>query len=338
MVRFVFGIIFVVCGIIAWFAAKGFQRQLVQQRDLSTREVVSREAPSLYASGTRMGARITLGLGLLLIVWSTVRVVPANHVGIPTEFGSIGNPLNSGFQFTTPWTDITKFSTRMQELSMLGAADDPTVNNDDGRGDSIEVRGSDGYVMWSDVTVRYFIEGDSASDLFRLVGSEDGVKERLVRPEVREAVRVEFAKWTAEQGYTSERDAIREAIFADLEVRLARYGLRLDSVAVRNVAPDPVLANAISERAAARERALQATIQQGTDLTLAETRKLVAETDAAAKVAAAQGEADANRILAASITDEILMLKRIEALRDANTVYVPDGTQILVAANGSTPT
>lgn len=268
-------------------------------------------------------------VGILLALWATVRVVPANSVGIPTQFGSIGQPMESGFHFTAPWTTVHTFSTRMQESSMLGATDE----GDKGKDDSIEVRGSDGYLMHVDVTIRYFIEEDNAAALFKLVGSETGIRERLVRPEVREAVRVAFAEYTAEEGYTSGREAIRSAVADDLAKRLQRYGLRLDSVAIRNVAPDATLSKAISERAAAREKALQATIDQQRQETEAQTRLEVAKTDAEAKQVAARAEAAANEIITASLSDELLRLKQIEALKDANTVYVPSDASVLIGGS-----
>jgi regulator of protease activity HflC (stomatin/prohibitin superfamily) len=216
----------------------------------------------------------------------------------------------------------------MQELSMLKAADE----GDKAKDDSIEVRGSDSYQMFVDVTVRYFIESPSAPSLFRLVGTEDGVKQRLVRPDVRELVRIEFTKYTAEEAYTAKRQAILDNLTASVKTDLQKYGLRLDSIAIRNVALESTLAKAIADRAAAREQALQATIEQGKQVTEAETRRKVAETDAQAKVIAAKGEADSNNILNASLTPELLQLRRIEALEKANTIYVPDNSNILVGA------
>jgi regulator of protease activity HflC (stomatin/prohibitin superfamily) len=313
MIRFVLGVIFLIAAL-SFFG-------------------VSRVLTGKTYGGTEKKKIATLAaiplaiLAVLLLGFSTVRIVPSNTVGIPTTFGSIGQAKGAGFHLTAPWTSINTFSTRVQESSMLDVLDE----GDRAKKDAIEVRGSDGYQMRVDITIRYFIEEKSASALFRLVGSETGIRERLVRPEAREAVRVVFAKFTAEEGYTSQREAIRTEIEADLAKRLLKYGLRLDTVNVRNVAPDPVLASAISDRAKAREQALQAEITQKTQVTEAETRRKVAETDAKAKVIAAQGEADSNAIITASLTPELLTLKQIEALEKANTVYIPAGSQVLVS-------
>lgn len=327
MIRFVFGILFLVVALVAFLAARAGRRNAARKKEAGRNSTDSED----MAFVGRLVGWASVGLAILLVGWSCIRVVPANHVGIPTQFGSIGAPMDSGIKFVAPWTDVNTFSTRMQESSMLGATDE----GDKAKDDSIEVRGSDGYLMRVDVTARYFVQPEAASRLFRLVGSEDGIRERLVRPEVREAVRVAFAAYTAEEGYTSEREAIRALINDDLASRLEKYDLRLDSVAVRNVSPDTTLAKAISDRAAAREKALQANIEQGRLLTEAETRKKVAETDATAKIIAANAEAEANDIVAASLTPEVLQAKQIEALRDANTVYLPLGSSVIVAGTQS---
>lgn len=334
MAIFVIGIIIAVAGIVGIFVGRGYKRKAERSRTAAAQEETrfktsyledADEAEDVHrvVRGFSVGAIL---LGVVVVVLSTMRVVPANTVGIPTEFGSIGSPKSSGFHIVTPWTKINTFSTRVQETSMLDVVDE----GDKMSADAVEVRGSDGYSMRVDITVRYFIKPAAASDLYRLVGSMDGIRDRLVRPEVRESVRVIFANYTAEEGYSSERVAIRGLIEQDLKVRLDRYGLTMDAVNVRNVNPDPVLAQAISDRAAARERALQAEITQKQQVTEAETRRKVAETDAQSQIIAAQAQADANKILNASLTAELLELRRIEALEKANTVYVPVDTSVIV--------
>lgn len=333
MFSFVIGLILIAVAVITFLSSRICAKKSTTARQKEdtdgyrTRGMVSdSQHYGQLASGLKIGSVVAFVFSLMFTIFPCIQVVDANAVGIPVSYGSIQEPVDSGFHLMAPWVDVHTFSLRMQETSMLRAIDE----GDKAKDDSIEVRGSDGYLMNVDVTVRYFIVGESANTLFKLVGSEDGVRDRLVRPEVRESVRSWFAKYTSEEGYTSEREAIRQNITTDLTARLAKYNLRLDSVAIRNVAPDATLAQAISDRAAAREKALQATIEQDRLITEAETRRKVADTDAKAKVIAAQGEADANEIITKSITPELLTLKQIEALRDANTVYIEPGTSIIV--------
>lgn len=269
---------------------------------------------------------LALGGSLFFLLLACVRVVPANTVGIPTTVGSIGQPMSPGLQFVLPITEIHTFSTRLQESSMLATLEEGDRVTDD----SIEVRGSDSYAMNVDITIRYYVGADSASDLFRRVGDMDGIRERIVRPEAREVVRIAFGHYTSENSYTSGREQVSVDINELMEERLAPYGIILDRVDVRNVNPEERLRVAIGERAAARERATQAVIEQEQRITEAETARREAEIHAEAARLAAQGEADANRLVAESLTPELLQQQYFDALREGNTVFVPENSDVIV--------
>lgn len=207
------------------------------------------------------------------------------------------------------------------------------------KNDAIEVRGSDGYAMQVDITIRYAVRTEAASNLYRRVGNMDGIRDRIVRPETREGVRLVFARFTAEEGYSGAREKISSEINDVMEERLDPYGLDLDQVNVRNVNPEESLRKAIAERAAARESAEKEKIVQDQAFTAAEGKKRVATEEAAARQIAAQSEADANAKVNASLTTNVLEARRIEALGKANTIYVPSDAIVDARQNpgGSTP-
>lgn len=257
-------------------------------------------------------------------VASVIRVVPANNVGIPVTLGHIGKPMNSGVQFTAPWTKINNLSTRVQELSMLAAEDE----GDKGKDDSIEIIAAGGGAMNVDLTVRYYVKAEKADDLFRQAGSMDLIKERFVRPDAREVTRNVFSLYTAEEGYSTERALISQTILEELGPRLAERGIILDSVNVRDVRPEQQVLQSINNILKARNEAAQALEQQKKDVTDAETRRQVAEKDKQATITKAEGDAEAVRIaaeaqseannkIAASLTQELTELKIAEACADA---------------------
>lgn len=273
-------------------------------------------------------------IAFTFFIFSVVRVVPANSVGIPVTFGSVGGELSPGLKIVSPFTSIRTFSTRLQELSMQ--------DKDNGEaGDAITVRGSDGYEMRVAVTVRYKVLQESAVPLFRRVGSMDGIRDRIVKPEVSEAIRIVFADYTAEDGYSLKRTEVSADANEIIRARLAPYGLELDAVLIRNVDPNQNLKTAIDERSAARERALQAKLEQEKQVTEAETRKQVAERDAAAAITAADGqakarvigataEADANKLITASLSVLLNDYIRAQALSSAETIYIPSDSSLLI--------
>src|SRR5262245_12679269 len=69
-----------------------------------------------------IASRAALGLGivipLLVIAFSTFRVIPAGHVGVATLFGRVEpQPLPEGLNFINPLKDVTLMSTQVQRRS-----------------------------------------------------------------------------------------------------------------------------------------------------------------------------------------------------------------------------
>ena len=306
----------------------------------------------------RVGTLVALGLliaSLFLIVSSLVRVVPANTVGIPTTLGQVGSPLNAGLHFTAPWTTITEFSTRTQELSMLRAADE----GDKAKDDSVTIIASGGGSMAVDITIRFALKQEQAAALFKQAGTLDLVKDRFVRPDAREVVRNVFGLYTAEQGYSTKRAEIAGKITDQLRTRLSTRGILIDSANVRDVAPDTQQLAAINAILQSRNEAAKALEDQKKQTTQAETRKQVAtldkqaavtkaEADAAAVTISAQAQADANAKIAASLTPELVDLEKTKACAaaiattNAQVVNVCGGsangspTSLIVDSRGAT--
>jgi regulator of protease activity HflC (stomatin/prohibitin superfamily) len=255
---------------------------------------------------------------------SFIRVVPANTVGIPTALGKVGEPLVAGLHVTAPWTTITEFSTRTQELSMLRAPDE----GDKAKDDSVSIIAAGGGSMSVDVTVRFALAQDKSAELFRQAGSLQLVKDRFVRPDAREVVRNVFGQYTAEEGYSVKRAEIAVKITELLKPRLADRGILIDSVNVRDVAPDTQQLAAINAILQSRNEAAKALEDQKKQRTEAETRKQVAELDKQASVTkaeadaqvvtlAASAQAEANTKIAKSLTTELLDLEKTKACANA---------------------
>jgi regulator of protease activity HflC (stomatin/prohibitin superfamily) len=345
MGRLVGGIVLFLIGLVVFVVARVNIRQ--QRNALSTVGKGRGALSELWKLFQFVGAALSV-LALFVTGSAFVRIVPANTVGIPTTFGKVGAPLNSGFHITAPWTEITGFSTRIQELSMLRAADEGDKSKDD----SISVIASGGGSMKVDVTVRFSVAPDQADELFRLAGSIDLIKDRFVRPDTREVVRNIFGEFTAEQGYSTERAKIATQVTDQLAERLARRGILVDSVNVRDVLPEQQVLDAINAVLQTRNQAAQALEDQKKQVTEAQTRKQVAtldkeaaitkaEAEAQAVSIAAQAQAEANQKIAASLSPELVQLEIAKACADAiaktgaqvvNVCGTPGGTGGAIAA------
>ncbi|MGW8766954.1 prohibitin family protein [Streptomyces sp. NPDC055815] len=258
------------------------------------------------SKGLKFGALGALLAGLFSLVASMTYVISAYEVGVPVAFGKVGSPMTSGMHVKSPFTDVTTFSTRPVDLNLSDK-------------DVVEVRSSQGGVMYAEVTVKWSVDQAKAVELYKLAGSEDAIQQRLVYPDSREIVRNVFARHTSEQGYASDREGISAEINALIKERLAPRGINVTTVNLRNVKPSDALQGQIDRKIQQQQATERATEASRTAKAEADRRRIEAE-----------GIARANKILNDSLTDKVLMNQCIDAYKEAaakNPVYaVPCGS------------
>ncbi|HMC02009.1 MAG TPA: prohibitin family protein, partial [Flavobacteriaceae bacterium] len=127
-------------------------------------------------------------------------------------------------------------------------------------------------------------------------------KERVLLPAIRSAARSVVGRYTPEQLYSSKRDAIQEEIFEETKKYVEDQYIQLNEVLVRDVTLPPTIKDAIERKLKQEQESLEY-----------EFRLITADKEAQRQIIEAQGKADANRILSASLTDKILQDKGIEA-------------------------
>ncbi|MEV6208555.1 prohibitin family protein [Kitasatospora sp. NPDC051914] len=268
--------------------------------------LVLRRRRVLTGRAVTAGGLLASVLGLLAGLATFVHVVEPYEVGVPTTLGKVGGTWQPGLHLKSPLTDVTTFPTRPADLDLTGK-------------DTVEVRSSEGGVLYADLTVKWSIDPRHTQALYKLAGSADAVQRRLVYPDSREIVRNVFARHTGVEGYSSQREAIAAEIERLVTERLAPRGILVNGVNLRNVKPSDSLQQAIDQKLKQDQATAQAEAAVRTAKAEAEKRKIESESTAAA-----------NTAIANSLTDKILMSQCIEAFKTAaekNPVYAsPCGT------------
>ncbi|MFG3495664.1 prohibitin family protein [Streptomyces sp. NPDC047928] len=256
--------------------------------------------------GFRLGAVGALLAGVFAGLASCLHVISAYEVGVPVTFGKVGSPMTSGMNFTSPFTTVTTFSTRPVDLNLSDK-------------DVVEVRSSQGGVMYVEVTVKWAVTPAKAVELYRLAGSESAIQQRLVFPDSREIIRNVFARHTSEEGYASAREKINTEIADLIKERLAPRGIDVTTVNLRNVKPSDQLQSQIDRK-----------IQQEQATERSQEAARTAKAEAERRRVEAEGIARANKILNDSLTEKVLLNQCIDAFKEAaakNPVYaVPCGS------------
>ena len=188
-----------------------------------------------------------------------------------------------GFHVVAPWNIMHVYDVRETQLE-----------------EEMEVLSSNGLNIKVDVTVRVHAAYDMIGDLHEEFG--DDYLTSLVRPEVRAAVRKVIGQFTPEELYSTKRDEVQQLIQEDLEKTLKENYVSLRATLIRDIELPEKVRTAIEEKIEAEQLALKY------EYILAQERK-----EAERKIIEAQAKADANRILNASLSGNILKDKGIEA-------------------------
>lgn len=192
-------------------------------------------------------------------------------------------PLGEGFHLVAPWNKVYVYEVRRQEVF-----------------EKMKVLSSNGLDIQLDASAWYMPQYNELGELHQQIG--EGYLDRILLPTIRSAARSVVGRYTPEQLYSSKRDAIQAEIFEETKKIVAGQHIVLDEILVRDVTLPPTIKEAIERKLKQEQESLEY-----------EFRLVTAEKEAQRQRIEAQGKADANRILSASLTDKILQDKGIEA-------------------------
>lgn len=231
---------------------------------------------------------IIVAIILIIILAKSAVTIDAGHAGVLYETLKNGvdsekEPLGPGFHIIAPWNRVIDYETLQQE--------DP---------ETMSVLSSNGLDIKLDASVLYEPDIKNLGRLHNEKG-KDYLK-RVLKPAVRSAARSVVGRYTPEQLYSSKRDAIQEEIYLETKNIVESQYIQLNNILIRDVTLPPTIKEAIERKLKQEQQSLEY-----------EFRLVTAHKEAERQIIEAQGKADANRILSASLTDKILQDKGIEA-------------------------
>jgi len=258
-----------------------------------------------------------LALGTILFVGSMVVVVPVGSVGVKELFGQIDDvPLMAGPHLINPLKTVHEMEVRTRNYTMSSVGTEGQKTGDD----SIAVITADQLQVKLDVTVLYALDPMRCPDIYKHIGME--VDEKIVRSEIRTALRDGAASYTASDLYTTRRAAFVDQVDKSLQRTLTDRGIHLEQVLLRNVMLPDQITKAINDKLAADQEAQKMTFVLLKEKQEAERKRIEAE-----------GQAKAQQIVSASLTPQIIEYQRIQALRAIGD----KGNLIITPMGGATP-
>ncbi|MFD0836255.1 prohibitin family protein [Mariniflexile aquimaris] len=192
-------------------------------------------------------------------------------------------PLGEGFHIVAPWNKVIVYEVRQQELF-----------------EKMKVLSSNGLEIQIDGSAWYQPVYNDLGKLHQTLG--ENYLQRVIQPAIRSAARSVVGRYTPEQLYSSKRDAIQDEIFLETKKILANQYIQLNEFLVRDVTLPGTIKDAIERKLKQEQESLEY-----------EFRLVTAAKEAEKVIIEAEGKAESNRILSASLTDKILQDKGIDA-------------------------
>nr|WP_299382056.1 prohibitin family protein [Allomuricauda sp.] len=211
-------------------------------------------------------------------------------------------PLGEGFHLVAPWNKVYVYEVRRQEIF-----------------EKMKVLSSNGLDIQLDASAWYQPNYNDLGKLHQEIG--ENYLQRIILPTIRSAARSVVGRYTPEQLYSSKRDAIQQEIFEETQKIVGNQYIVLDEVLVRDVTLPPTIKEAIERKLKQEQESLEY-----------EFRLVTAQKEAERQRIEAQGKADANKILSASLTDKILQDKGIEATLKLS--QSPNSKVVVVGSSG----
>lgn len=210
-------------------------------------------------------------------------------------------PLGEGFHIVAPWNKVFIYEVRQQEIL-----------------ERMSVLSSNGLDIKLEASIWFQPDFAQLGKLHQ--EKSEMYKERVLLPAIRSAARSVVGRYTPEQLYSSKRDAIQQEIFEETRKIVEDQYVQLNEVLVRDVTLPPTIKEAIERKLKQEQESLEY-----------EFRLVTAAKEAQKVIIEAEGKAESNRILSASLTDKILQDKGIDA-----TVKLSESpnTKIIVIGSG----
>jgi regulator of protease activity HflC (stomatin/prohibitin superfamily) len=210
--------------------------------------------------------------------------------------------------------NLVQMEVRTRNYTMSSQHDEGQRRGDD----SIAVITSDGLTVNLDVTVLYAMELAKLPEIYRTLG--ENVEERLVRSEIRSAIRDAAASLAATDLYSAKRQEFVAWVTKTLTERFTARGIALEQVLLRDVRLPQQITQAINAKIAADQEAQKMTFVLQKEKQEAERKRIEAE-----------GQAKAQEIVSRSLTPQILDYQRIQALKDIGA----HGNMVITGTGGT---
>lgn len=264
--------------------------------------LVSQSNGGFITVGSLLGGVVLLVILFFAFGYTKVEY---GHIGIVKSFGNLQGTVSSGAHLVAPWKSVASVSVQnnLRTYEMDAQANNAAVSKDS-------------QPVYLTVQVNYQVEANGAVKLYQRTGGD--FLNRILDPAVYQYTKEVTAEYRATD-FAANRENIRKKIENRLSASVEPQGIQINNVTLKNVGFTPALSQAIERTVEAIQNAKQAQAQVQ-----------VVQAQAQQKIAAAEGDAKAQKLRRSTLTPELLQQEAIQALNRTDKT-------IIICQNGTCP-
>jgi regulator of protease activity HflC (stomatin/prohibitin superfamily) len=257
------------------------------------------------------------GFALLLMLLTTIRVVPVGHALV--IFNTVTKDFNvaqQGITFVPPFVSVTaEYDLRRQEYTMSSVTGE---GKREGIDDSMWSPTQEGLQVGIDLTVWHHVDPMRVASIHQKIGPD--YEDKIIRPAVRSVIRLVISEYPVMDVYSSKRAAIQDEINVKIKQLLEKDGFVIDEIVLRDVRFTPEFTKAIEAKQVAQQAAEQM------KYTLEKEQK-----EAERKVIEATGRANSIEVINRALAQNPNYIKYlyVDKLSDKVDVIVSDQATIM---------
>ena len=272
----------------------------------------------IVRSGWVIGSALFFGLvALVIYIFSMYYAVDQGEAKVIKDWTGVVHDeaiTTPGAHWKGPFEDAIEFDVRNQLAVFLGDGNQ-TYNGSPTNGPQITFADKDGVSANMDLVVLYSIDPKSVVDLVSQYQNQDDFRTKVIEQDIRSVPRDIPGQFTTIQMLT-DRPAVAEKIRKALEAEWEDKGIIVEDVSIQEIRYSDAVKARFEEAQNAQTEVVKAQAEK-------EKAAIQADSEAYVTRTKAQAEADANNLLAASLTPQVLQSRWIEAVKGSNTIIVP---------------
>lgn len=252
------------------------------------------------------------GLVILALFFSSYSIISPGNTGVIFNVwsGSL-RTVPQGIAWRLPFvTRVQSYPTALRTYTMVRRSGEGSASADD----SIDLPTREGQHITQDISVTYNTSEDLAAQVFKAFRGADieDIEATFIRRTIITVAQNTAGQMDLSEVISAKRNQLQDGIQKTLAAELDKMGFHLDKVNLGASHLPQSLEVQMQQKMAAQQQAQQAEYELQKNQMLAKAEVAKAEGEAQATLVRAKAQAEANQLLQASLTPNLIQSKAIE--------------------------